>query len=213
MFMLTVEAHTTTPDALRRHVFGWAAGVGTSAAGWLGNTAGVSSVGDFILLMRFESEEAAWITSDLPEYGQWWQICARHLDTKPVFTGSTHVSGILGGGSDDAAAVRITRGSAAPNRFRSSLRQIETLPFDDRAAMIGGIVAWHDRNRFTEALYFASKDLAQFRHRGTTPTPLRRFIDDHDASILDGTMADLDDPWLISPLNVTSSSRTEREAR
>jgi hypothetical protein len=160
MFVLKVEARTTQPDALRKHVLTWPADVGKSATGWLGNTAGVSDDGHFILLMRFVSEEAAWITSDLDESGRWWQRCARHLDTKPVFTGSTKVRGILGGGSDDAAVVRITRGRATEDRLRDSLRELETIALNERAVVIGGIVAWHDEDRFTEALYLKSKDFA-----------------------------------------------------
>ena len=212
MFLLTVEGRTGTPDALHEDVLNWPGEVGRSAVGWLGNTAGVSNDGDFVLLMRFESEEAAWITSDLPEQGRWWQTCAEHLDTKPAITGSTTVIGILDGGSDDAAAVRIRRGSAVLNRYRRSLRQLETLPPAERAAVIGGIVAWHDGDRFTEALYLTSRDFAQVRQLGTSPTPLGRFIDGLEASILDAKVIELDEPWLISPPDIISSIRTDREA-
>ena len=86
-------------------------------AGWA-TRPGVSGDGEFLLLMRFRSEESALITSDLPEYGTWWQLCRQHLATPPVFTPSTDVTGILGGGSDAAATVQITRGRSAPSRLR-----------------------------------------------------------------------------------------------
>jgi len=213
MFVLTVHARTINPEGVREHVLTWPARVGIGAVGWLGSTGGVSTDGDFILLMRFESEEAAWITSDLPENGRWWQICSRHLDTRPAFTGSSKVTGILSGGSDDAAAVRIIRGRTAQNLFRDSLRRLETLSPNERAALIGGIVAWHERDQFTEALYLKSKDFAKFRQRGMFPTPLLRFIDEHETSILDGTVIDLDEPWLISPSNTTSGTQTELEVQ
>src|SRR3712207_4115608 len=143
MFVLTVEARTTRPGALRHHVLAWPGDVGSSATGWLGNTGGVSVDGDFILLMRFVSQEAAWITSDLPGCARWWRACRPHLETPPVFTESMRVTGILSGGSDDAAAVRITRGSAPSTRLRDSLQQLESLAVTERAAVIGGIVAWH----------------------------------------------------------------------
>jgi hypothetical protein len=198
MFVLKVEARTARPDAVRQQVLAWPADVGSSASGWLGCTGGVSVDGDWIFLMRFVSQEAAWITSDLPGYEQWWRACRRHLETPPVFTESTRVSGILRGGTDDAAAVIITQGSAPLNRLSDSLRRLETLALTERVGVIGGFVAWHDRERFTEALYLASKG-AQFRQLGTTSQPLGRFIDDHVAAVRDARVIDLDEPWLTSP--------------
>jgi hypothetical protein len=213
MFVLKVEARTTKADALRKHVLTWPTEVGKRATGWLGNTAGVSPEGDFILLMRFVSEEAAWITMDLPENTRWWQVCGRHLDTKPVFTGSTDVTAILSGGSDDAAAVRITRGRADTNRFRDSLSQLETLAAKERTDVIGGIVAWHDEERFTEVLYLKSKDFATSRQVAAAAAPLRRLIDDHQAAMTDPAVLDLTEPWLMSPSDDTSVMQKKGEAK
>jgi hypothetical protein len=198
MFVLKVEARTTRPNAVRQQVLAWPADVGWSASGWLGCTGGVSVDGDWIFLMRFVSQEAAWITSDLPGYEQWWRACRRHLETPPVFAESTRVSGILRGGSDDAAAVIVTQGSAPPTRWSESLRRLETLALTERIGVIGGFVAWHDHERFTEALYLASK-AAQFRQLATTSQPLGQFLDDHAAVVRDARVIDLDEPWLTSP--------------
>jgi hypothetical protein len=198
MFVFTVECRTTAADIAHEHVRRWHADVEARAVGWLGNTAGVSTDGDFIMLLRFESEEAAYITSDLPEYEQWWRTFASFLDTKPVFKGSTSVMGILSGGSDDATAVRITKGHSEATRLRDSIRRLESLTPEERATIIGGIVAWHDRDRFTEALYLTSQDLPRFRQRRTARTPLSRFLDDHEAIILDRSEMDLYRPWLVS---------------
>lgn len=204
MFVFTVEARTSAPDALRGHVLRWPSDVGTIADGWLGNTAGVSAEGKFLLLMRFRSEESALITSDRPEYGTWWQVCRQHLATSPVFTPSTNITGILGGGSDTAAAVQITRGRAAPNRLREGLRELESMAVGERSGVIGGIVAWHEENRFTEALYFSSPDPARLQAQAT---PLGRFMAAHASSIEYASVIELPDPWLTSPPNVTSGSR------
>ena len=204
MFVLTVEARTTTPDALRQDVFRWPADVGSSATGWLGNTAGVSADGDFVMMLRFQSEEASLITSDLPEYGRWWEVCARHLATKPTFLPSTNVIGILSGGSDEAAAVQITRGRAALSRIRGSVRQLESIAPDAPAELIGGIVAWHEDDRFTEALYFTSQAPARLQVRATTP--LGRFIAAHETTITDASVIELQEPWLVSPPVATSGS-------
>lgn len=209
MFVLTVQSRTSTPDALRQHLLRWPVDVGTSAMGWLGNTAGASADGDFVLLMRFQSEEAALVTGDLPEYGRWWRSCARLLDTKPLFTPSINVTGILSGGTDAAAAVQITRGRAAPARLRDSLRQFESLTAAERGTVVGGIVAWHDDNRFTEALYFIARISGPFGQQSVT-TPLGRFNAAHEASMLESTVIDLRDPWLTSPPVATSRAGEER---
>jgi hypothetical protein len=206
MFVLKVEARTTQPDALRKHVLTFPAEVGRHATGWLGNTAGVSPDGDFILLMRFESEEAAWITMDLPENTRWWEICGQHLDTKPAFIGSTDVTGILSGGSDEAAAVRVIRGRASQG-FRDSLQQLGAIPRDERTDVIGGIVAWHDEDQFTEVLYLKSKDFTTSRQPATAAAPFRRLLDDHDASIQGASVLDLKEPWLMSPPDGNAGSQ------
>ena len=209
MFVLTVAAHTSAADALRRHVLTWPAEVGTAATGWLGSTAGVSDDGAFLLLLRFESEEASLITSGLPSYTDWWQMCRRHLDTKPSFTPSTAVTGILAGGSDSAAAVRITQGRATPSRLEDIVRRLEVVPASQRDDVIGGLVAWHDGGQFTEALYLRAPPTA--RLLAATSTPLGRFARDHDAAIRGARITDLREPWLTSPSD--AASRTGREPR
>lgn len=197
MFVLEVEARTARPESVREHVRAWPAEVGVDATGWLGSTGGVSSDGHFFLLMRFASQEAAWLASDLPSNQRWWQACRGSLETQPAFHESTRVTGILGGGSDEAAAVIVTRGSASPLRLRESLRRLESVNAGDRAGLIGGIVAWHGDERFTEVLYSSAKP-DEFRRLSARPTPLGRFL--ADWSTADGAQViDLDDPWLISP--------------
>jgi hypothetical protein len=207
MFVLAVDARTSTADSLRRHVVTWAPEIGISATGWLGNTAGVSGDGAFILTLRFVSEEAWLITSGLPEYADWWQVCRRHLDTTPSFKPSTAVTGILAGGSDDAEAVRIIQGRATRRRLEDSVRQLEAVPAAARADVIGGLVAWHDDEQFTEALYLGGPDPGQVRLQAAASTPLGRFIHDHDAAIRDANVIDLVDPWLMSPSDTTSGTR------
>lgn len=205
MFVFTVDARTSSPAALRAHVLRWPSDVGTNADGWLGNTAGVSGDGEFLLLMRFRSEESALITCDRPEYGTWWQLCKQHLATPPVFTPSTDITGILGGGSDAAATVQITRGRSAPSRLRASLRELESMAVGERSDVIGGFVAWHDEDRFIEALYLSSE--IPGRSPVQASKPLGRFMVSHASSIEDPRVTELPDPWLTSPSNLTSASQ------
>lgn len=195
MFVLEVDARTARPEAVRERVLAWPAEVGVHATGWLGSTGGVSPDGHFLLLMRFASQEAAWITSDLPSNQRWWEACRGSLETEPAFQESTEVIGILRGGSDDAAAVVVTRGAASPLRMRENLRRLESLTADERAGLIGGIVAWHGGERFTEILY-ASARPEELRRLSAEPTPLGRFMADVSTGAQE---IDLDDPWLLSP--------------
>lgn len=200
MFVLKAEARTTHPDALREHALAWSADVGSTAPGWLGCTGGVSGDGYWIFLLRFVSREAAWISSDLPRNEQWWRACRTYLDTPPAFAESTRVAGILRGGSDDAAAVMITEGSAPRDRLHAIVDRLEALAPAERSAVIGGFVAWHDHERFTEALYLAESG-AQFGQLGTMPSPVGRFVDDHVATVRDIRVINLHDPWLTSPVH------------
>jgi hypothetical protein len=157
----------------------------------------VSADGDVVLLLRFASQEAAYLTLDLPASARWWQQCRRLLSGPPVLTESTAVTGILRGGSDDAAAVRITRGSASRASLRDSLRPLEALPAAERAPVIGGFVAWHEGGRFTEALYL--REPAGRSGELTASSALRRVLDVHDAAVGAASVVDLGEPWLISP--------------
>ena len=51
----------------------WRETLGPTAEGWLGGTYGVTDDGEFVGVVRFESQEAAMRNSARPEQGEWWQ--------------------------------------------------------------------------------------------------------------------------------------------
>ncbi|MFW5899005.1 MAG: hypothetical protein ACOCUN_00905, partial [Jiangellaceae bacterium] len=71
MFVQVIEGRTENADGLHAAMDKWAEDLAPGASGWLGSTAGVTSDGRFVALVRFESEEAARRNSDRPEQGRW----------------------------------------------------------------------------------------------------------------------------------------------
>ncbi len=198
MFVIKVEARTSRAEDVRRQVLTWPSDVGVLASGWLGITSGVSAAGEWIFLNRFLSQEAAWTTSDLPEYGTWWKACRRYLDGSPDFLESTNVLGILGGGSDAAGSVMIIDGTASHSVVRDGLRRLESLAKQEQTGLMGGIVSLHDRKRFTEVLYL-SDNAASVAQRRTPSPPLSEHIDDLVTSVVKGRAVTLSEAWMSSP--------------
>jgi hypothetical protein len=198
MFVIKVKASTGQAKDVRRQVLAWPADVGPSATGWLGLTSGVSDAGEWIFLLRFVSQEAAWITSDLPEYEAWWRSCRNHLEGPPVFEESTHVLGIFGGGSDEASAVMVIEGSAPPHQVRDRLRRLQSVDDSERRGLIGGIVAWHGRTRLTEVLYL-TEPVARSSDAGTRSLELSHSMDDLLVNLQDSRMVALHEPVMTGP--------------
>ena len=79
----------------------------------------------------------------------------------------------------------------------------------ERSGVIGGFVAWHEEDRFTEALYLSSEVPARSQVQVTNP--LGRFMVDHASSIDDAEGNRAAGPLVDQP--VQSSHRHRRGRR
>src|SRR5215213_2549499 len=99
MFVQVMEGRVSDVEGLRAQIDKWMAELAPGATGYLGTTAGATGDGNFIGVVRFESEEAARANSDRPEQGEWWAETASKYDGEVTFTNCPEVDSFGAGGS------------------------------------------------------------------------------------------------------------------
>jgi hypothetical protein len=162
MFLQIIQGKVGDPDLLRRQIDSWRRDVKPGAVGFLGSTSGMTDDGQFIVMARFESEEAAHANSERAEQGAWWEATAPAFDGEPTFTDCPEVDIVLRGGSNDAGFVQVMQGrSVEPQALRAAGEAMEEELQKLRPDVLGGIVGWHGDRYFTQAMYFISEEAAR----------------------------------------------------
>ncbi|HVF53695.1 MAG TPA: hypothetical protein VNC78_08835, partial [Actinomycetota bacterium] len=179
----------------------WEQDIKPGAVGYLGSTAGVTPDGEFIVLARFENEEAAKKNSDRPEQGKWWEETSQYLED-PLFHDCTLVDVQQGGGSDDAGFVQVIQGKTTDvEKARALDKGSEDKLKEMRPDVIGSVVAWHpDNGRYTNAIFFKSEAEARVKEKEMESSPdFEKFMAEWQA-ISDGEpkFLDLPEPWYSS---------------
>src|SRR4051812_43357821 len=77
MFAQVIQGRTSDPEAVRAATDRWMKDLAPGAIGWLGSTAGVTDDGQAVLVVRFESAEAAQQNAAWPEQDSFWQDTRR----------------------------------------------------------------------------------------------------------------------------------------
>src|SRR3954449_6012864 len=70
MFAQVIHGRTSDPEVIRTATDRWVQELSPGAAGWLGSTAGVTDDGRFVVVVRFESAQAARRNSHRPGQGR-----------------------------------------------------------------------------------------------------------------------------------------------
>jgi hypothetical protein len=167
MFIQVIHGKVNDRDHLREQLERWRSEIKPGATGYLGSTGGVTADGRGIVLVRFDSEEAARANSDRPEQGEWWAGAMKAFDDV-TFHNCREVDTAFGGGSNDAGFVQVIQGRAADQaEMRRRTPQIEARLHELRPDILGITVAWHGDGAFTEAVYFTSEQAA---HEGEVTT-------------------------------------------
>lgn len=189
MFMQIIEGKVRDADLLQQQIKQWRQDVKPGAKGYLGSTSGMADDGQFIVMVRFESEAAADANSKRPEQGAWWEKTAKAFDGEPTFTNCTEVDTMFGGGSNDAGFVQVMKGRAVqPTALRAAAETMEAELRKARPDILGGIVGWHGDRDFTQAIYFISEDAARKGETEATGDPQMEEWD----QMIEGEMSFLD---------------------
>ena len=201
MFVQVIQGKVKDAAGLRKQWERWDQELKPAATGYLGSTAGVTAAGEFIALVRFESEEAARANSDSATQSAWWEGTSGYLED-PMFHDCTLVDLINDGGSDAAGFVQVIQGKVTDvDKAREMDRATQSQMREMRPDVIGGIVAWHPQNgRFTNAIYFTSEAEARAKEKESSSSPeFQQYMKEFEA-ISDGEpkFLDISDPWFSS---------------
>ena len=199
MFVQVMEGRANDVEGLRGQIERWRAELAPGAKGFLGTTSGVTGDGNFIALVRFESEEAARANSDRPEQGEWWAATSGYYDGEVTFTNCPDVDTFGAGGSDDAGFVQVIKGRADRAALASIAAETDEILQRTRPDVLGGIVAWPGDGSFIQTVYFTSEAEARANEKREPATDEEREAWERMGSLMQmDAFIDISDPWLYS---------------
>ncbi len=201
MFVQVIQGQADDPVQVHDALDSWARELAPEASGWLGCTAGVTEDGRFIVLARFESEDAARTNSERPEQGRWWSQTSKLFTGQATFKDSSRIDVDINGNPDNAGFVQVMLvRSSNPDRSRELMAQDSADWAAFRPDIIGSVGAEHDEGAYTMALYFTSEEGAREGERMEPPPELKALMEEMDAlSVGETEFLDLKQPWLYSP--------------
>src|SRR4051794_1972769 len=166
MFAQVIQGRTADPDSIRRDTARWVQELSPGAEGWLGSTAGVTDDGRFVVVVRFESAEAARRNSDRPEQGRWWEEISRSMEDV-TFLDSEDVTVELSGDPERAGFVQVMQGQVTdPDRARKIMAEMPPdLMARYRPDVLGSVMI-SDGGRWTQVVYFSSEEEARAAEGG-----------------------------------------------
>lgn len=201
MFAQVFQAHTDDPAAVKGALDRWVEELSAGADGWLGSTGGVTDDGQFIGIVRFETEEAARRNSDRPEQGRWFEETTRLFDGEVTFEDSTNVMVDTYGDPDTAGFVQVMRGRSSDLEKSAELMSQDAEAWKAyRPDIVGMVQIGYDDGRYTAVAYFTSEAEAREGERREPPEELRPVMEQIMA-LEDGepTYLDLREPFMHSP--------------
>jgi hypothetical protein len=201
MFVQVFQGQVSDPGEMRAALDRWTQELAPGATGWLGSTSGVTDDGQFVAVVRFDSEDAARRNSDRPEQDQWWAQTSELFTGEVTFRDSTEVDLDIAGDPGTAGFVQIIQGrSSDPARARELMAQNPDQWAAFRPDIIGSVGAGHDGGDYTAVLYFTSEEEAREGERKAPPPELKEQMDEMGAlEVGEPTFLDLREPWLHSP--------------
>jgi hypothetical protein len=200
MFVQLIETKGGDPKAVRDRLDTWVKELGSGAEGWLGSTAGFTSQGGFVMVARFESEDAARRNSDRPEQGEWWQATEKLFSDPAVFTDYPECELFSGGGSDTAGFVQIIKTRTNDTeRLVEMGRQMDEAGGGGRGDVIGGVAGYNANRDVIQVIYFTSEAEARENESKPMSEEMQKAMAGW-AEILEGEPAYLDitEPWMWS---------------
>lgn len=197
MFVQVIEGRAADVDGMKRLMQTWMDELRPGATGFLGTTAGVTSDGQAIAVVRFESAAAASANSDRPEQGEWWAQMEACYDGDVSFAESDDVQELLGGGSDDAGFVQVMKGHGIDREAVARLdRAFEEHAPTFRPDIIGGLRVWTEADAGFDVTYFTSEADARAGESKPFPPEFEDVAGEMEQFMANTEFLDLTDPWL-----------------
>ena len=159
---------TEFQDALDR----WVAELGPGSTGWQSTTSGVTADGVAVLVVCFDSAEAAQRNAARPEQHQWFMETSKLFAGDVVFHDCTEVMTYGEAPARGAGFVQVMEGRITNlQRLREMSEKVDSVMRRERPDVLGWIAAVHeDGAGCTQAVYF--RDEASAREaEGREPSP------------------------------------------
>ncbi len=192
MFIQVMQGEIKDLGAVRATMDRWGEELESGADGLLGGTFGASDDGQFVAVVRFDSEEAARRNSDRPEQAAWWSVMSAHFVGDVVFHDYPQVLVIEAGGSDDAGFIQIIQGRVRhPSKAAEMAERASGMLKATRPDVIGATMGISADGHFTETVAFASEAAAREGEMKAMPREAQEFMEELE----DLSFIDLRNPW------------------
>lgn len=178
MFVQVIEGNTSDPAAVLEHGERWQRELRPGAIGYLGVTAGTTSDGRSVAIVRFADEASARANAARPEQTAWFEQMAKLYDGEPTFAESSDVTEWMGGGSDDAGFVQVMK-STGVDRAQVEKMDAAFEPFaDQRPDLLGGLRIWTGADSCIDVAYFTSEAEARQGEQAEVPEELQAVMNE-----------------------------------
>ena len=201
MFAQVIQGRTADPEIIRTATDRWVEQLSAGAEGWLGTTAGVTDDGRFVVVVRFESAEAARRNSDRPEQGRWWAETSAAFEDV-TFLDSEDVLVELTGDPEQAGFVQVMQGRVTDaDRARKIMAELPPdLMATFRPDVLGSVMISADDGRWVQVVYFTAEEEARAAERKEPPAELAEAMQEMGSlSVGETEFLDLRRPVLSSP--------------
>jgi hypothetical protein len=202
MFAQVIQGRTSDPEIIRTATDRWVEELSPGAEGWLGSTAGVTDDGRFVVVVRFESADAARRNSDRPEQGSWWAETSRAFDGEVAFLDGDDVLVELTGDPGQAGFVQVMQGQVTdPERARKIMAELPPdLMSSYRPDVLGSVMISTGDGRWVQVVYFTSEADARAAEGKEPPKEMAEAMSELGSlSVGETQFLDLRRPVLSSP--------------
>jgi hypothetical protein len=189
MFIQIIQGQVQDRELLKQQTETWRTEIKPGATGFLGTTSGITEDGTGVVVVRFESKEAAMKNGDRPEQSAWWAKTEQAFAGDVTFIDCDEADLIIGGGSEKAGFVQVMHGRAVdPVKMREMGESMESDLQEARPDVLGGVVGWYGDRQFVQVMYFESEQAAREAEAKTADGPEMEGWE----QMLDGPMTFLD---------------------
>lgn len=198
MFIQVITGKASDPEAVHRQMEIWERDLMPGAIGYLGSTGGCTSTGDCIMVVRFESADAARQNSERADQSRWWAETEQCFDGPVRFHDSEDVAVMMHGDLDQAHFVQVMEGHVTDRERADALeREADEVLTEARPDLLGSVTAYFDGKEFTELAYFTTEADARERESQALPDDAaERFAEWEHVMKVERWM-DIADPWLV----------------
>jgi hypothetical protein len=198
MFVQVIEGKAKDPALVHRQLEVWERDLMPGAIGYMGSTGGCTSMGDCILIARFESADAARRNSERPEQSRWWEETERAFEGPVRFHDTEDVQVMEHGDLDRAHFVQVMEGHVSDRRRAEALDQeSDPMLMEARPDLLGSVTAYFDGDDFTSVAYFTSETDAREGERREMPAEAADKFAEWQEVVKVDTYMDITDPWLV----------------